>query len=309
MKAKILWILLILVLLGYLLTGVTQIRPGERAVVRRFGRILEEQPRPGLWIGLPWGMEEVEKIAVDQVRQVTVGYQPDYDASEDVTPPGQFLTGDNNLVNIQIVINYRINPDELVAYVRERDSIEPLLALTTESALAEWIAAHPVDEVLLRGSGDLPSALLDQTKPRLARYHLGIEVQSITVTHLQPPDQVKSAFDRVTRARTEIQQQILEAQSDADRKWSEAQSRKIQQEDDARTYVFKVKRLAQAEARAFEKRLAEYRRNPGVLQTGRLEHRERLLMLLRKNGVVQPIDPNLKPGPLAPSMIPGFPRP
>ena len=33
-------LILILVVVAYLLTGVTQVRPGERAVVRRFGRVV-----------------------------------------------------------------------------------------------------------------------------------------------------------------------------------------------------------------------------------------------------------------------------
>ena len=49
----------VLLALSYALTGVTQVQPGERAVVRRLGRVLEEQPGPGLWFGLPWGIDVV----------------------------------------------------------------------------------------------------------------------------------------------------------------------------------------------------------------------------------------------------------
>ena len=52
-----------------LLTSVTQIEPGERAVVRRFGRILEEKPGPGLHFLLPFGMDQVERVKVNQVRE------------------------------------------------------------------------------------------------------------------------------------------------------------------------------------------------------------------------------------------------
>src|SRR5438105_12888981 len=107
----------VLVLAGYLFTGVTQVRPGERAVVRRFGRVLDEKPRPGLWIGLPWGMDRVDRVPVDLVRRVTVGYEPSEEAPAGMIPIGQLLTGDRNLVNIQVVIDYGVMESAVDRYV------------------------------------------------------------------------------------------------------------------------------------------------------------------------------------------------
>src|SRR3954463_6835284 len=95
----------ILIALGaYLLTGVAQVRPGERAVVRRVGRVVA-QPAPGLWGGLPWGMDRGDRVPVNFVRHLTVGYDQagDQDA---LMPAGQLLTGDQNLVNVQVAVDY-----------------------------------------------------------------------------------------------------------------------------------------------------------------------------------------------------------
>src|SRR5262249_47432433 len=122
----------LVVLLGlYLLTGVTQVRSDERAVVRRFGRVLDYQPGPGLWIGLPWGMERVDRVRVDEVRRVEVGYQPDADEDGQTTLPGQFLTGDHNLVNLQMIVNYAVRHDELVNYVVHADEVNALVNRAT----------------------------------------------------------------------------------------------------------------------------------------------------------------------------------
>ena len=83
---RVLQALLGVFLLGYLSTCLTQVQRGERAVVRRFGRIAST-PGPGLYFGLPWGMDRVDRIAVDQVRRIVVGYQPDGDL-EDATCDG-----------------------------------------------------------------------------------------------------------------------------------------------------------------------------------------------------------------------------
>src|SRR5437764_7460433 len=101
---RILLLVFVLLLAVYALTGVTQVRPGERAVVRRFGRVLPDKPKPGLLIGLPWGMDRVDRIAVDRVQSVAVGYQPEETTDPAAMPPGQFLTGDHNLVNVQITL-------------------------------------------------------------------------------------------------------------------------------------------------------------------------------------------------------------
>src|SRR6516164_2446412 len=129
---------LLLLLVGYLLTGLRPVRPGERAVVRRFGRVLEEKPGPGLWIGLPWGMDCVDRVAVDLLRPVDVGYVPNADDGQS-TPPGQMLTGDHNLVNLRVVIQYRVRPDGVEDFVAQRGAdgstagIDRLIGLQIES--------------------------------------------------------------------------------------------------------------------------------------------------------------------------------
>src|SRR5206468_2364864 len=82
-------------------SALTQVQPGERAVVRRFGRLLAEKPGPGLYRGLPWGMETVERVPVGRVRRISIGVIDNDEPNPDVVPAGQLVTGDHNLVNVQ----------------------------------------------------------------------------------------------------------------------------------------------------------------------------------------------------------------
>src|SRR5437868_9438100 len=95
--------LLLFALLAYLATGLAQVRPEERAVVRRFGKVVA-RPGPGLWIGLPWGIDRVDRVPVRTVRQIKAGWVPETAPDAPGTPPGQFLTGDQNLVQVQLVL-------------------------------------------------------------------------------------------------------------------------------------------------------------------------------------------------------------
>src|SRR4051794_19378950 len=98
-------------LLAYLATGVAQVRPDERAVVRRFGTVVA-RPGPGLWVGLPWGMDRVDRVQVRTVRQLTVGFDDSAIEESLTTSAGQVLTGDQNLVNVRLVAEYAVSEQD-----------------------------------------------------------------------------------------------------------------------------------------------------------------------------------------------------
>jgi membrane protease subunit HflK len=303
---RVVRILLVLLLVGYLLTGITQIRPGERAVVRRFGRVLEHKPEPGLWVGLPWGMERVERVSVDLLRPVDLGYRPTEDDDE-TTPRGQLIAGDQNLVNARIVVNYRIRPEQVEEYVAQLDatgeaaSIDRSVAAAAESLVAEWVAGRNVDDVLLRGKAELPRWLVDRPErrleKRLAPLQLGIEITGATITHLAPPQQVQDAFDRVTQAQANIRTLTDAAQGQAQRTIRQKESEKFSIVQLAHAYAQEQRLQAQADAASFEKRMRQYHEarahNPDVLTAIWWEQMGELFKRLRANGKLDLLDHHL----------------
>jgi membrane protease subunit HflK len=292
----------VLLFLASLLTGVTQVRPGERAVVRRFGRVLDYKPGPGLWIGLPWGLDQVDRVAVDRFRRVTVGYDPAEEEKE--RPAGQLLTGDQNLVNVQLAIDYSIREEEVENYLVQKDRVDGLIARAAETIAAEWVAGHPVDYVLLSGKADLPQRLVpDQASPscklglqhRLKDYCLGVKIEGASVTLLIPPEQVRSDFEAVNKAHNRMQTDKFEAEQVKTRLMGEAQIERERLLRDAEAFVEEQRRLAQTDAANFEKRLQEYRRlkatNPDYLRDLWLNGIKRAYaLMLEKGGRVEPLD-------------------
>lgn len=289
----------VLVLVGYLLTGLTQVRPGERAVVRRFGRVLAEQPEAGLWIGLPWGLERVDRVAVDQVRRVEVGYRPETEENGLTTPEGQLLTGDHNLVDLQVVLHYTILRDEVEAYVVQAEQVDGLVERAAETALAEWVAGRPIDEVLLTGKVALPRWLVARTREFLEPYRLGVEVRDATVAHLLPPVEVKEAFDDVTQAQTTMRTQWYNAEQDAEQKRRTAAAECYRRRQLAEAYTEEQLKLARAEAASFRKRLAQYetmkRTNPDALGAIWWEEMGKLFAKLQQDGHIDLLDSHLGP--------------
>src|SRR5947209_7864690 len=180
----------LLLVCGYLATGVAQVRPEERAVVRRFGRVVA-RPGPGLWVGLPWGIDRVDRVPVRSVRQLAVGYDPDAGDDTPAIPPGQLLTGDQNLVNVKLVLEYAVDDtgDGLADYVANKDQADAVLTREAEALAAEWVGGRAVDEVLLAGRAAVPAWVMARLPGRVAAHRLGVVVQRVSVDYLAPPEE------------------------------------------------------------------------------------------------------------------------
>jgi membrane protease subunit HflK len=252
--------LLLIALAAYLLTGLAQVRPEERAVVRRFGKVVA-RPQPGLWVGLPWGVDRVDRVPVRTLRQVAVGYDPAAATDARLTPPGQFLTGDQNLVNVQLVLAYAIGETDadLDDFVMHQDQVDAVLAREAEAATAEWAAGRPVDEVLLTGNAALPAWLRDRLPARLRPCRLGVQVQRASVALLAPPDEVRSFFEAVNQAQNAIRTRENQARQEAGQRLRQAEAIRYKLEQDAEEYRDTQLRQARADATEFLADLAAYR--------------------------------------------------
>src|SRR5262249_59450727 len=106
---------------------------------------------------------------------------------------------------------------------------------------------------------------------------VGIEIQQADVAHLFPPQEVKNAFDEVTRAQTEIRTAVNRAEQEAQRRLYEAQSERYRMLQLAGAYAREQRVRAEAEASSFEQRLAQYRelkkKNPDFLRRGLLDEK------------------------------------
>jgi membrane protease subunit HflK len=297
-------------LVAYAATGVVQVSPGERAVVRRFGRVLEEKPEPGLWVGLPWGMDRVDRVAVDRVQSVTVGFREE--GNDDPMPAGQLLTGDHNLVNAQVTLYWKVKPEEIEDYVAQADRVDGLLTRAAEAVLAEWVAGREVDDVLLNGKNALPPALVAGTQRRVEGYRLGVQVLDARVALVAPPDDVKYAFDNVAREQAKVAALINQAEQEAESKLRAAQSDKFRVEQETAAYAERQTLLARREAERFTERLAQYeaglRSNPDYLRQIWEEERGKLFAKLKENGQLGLLDHHLGPDGLDLTVAPPLPK-
>src|SRR5437763_2730003 len=125
--------------------GWCMVAPGEVVVVRRLGRLVAPPWGPGLHWRYPLGIDRLDRVRCDAVRQLTVGQAGPPGADREASA-GEALTGDLNLVRIQATVQYRVARP--VDYVLHAEPAEPLLARAAEASLARALARRGVDAVL-----------------------------------------------------------------------------------------------------------------------------------------------------------------
>jgi membrane protease subunit HflK len=260
------WVLLfgLVVLLAYLSTGLYQVKPGEVAVVRRFGRVLEQPRFPGLNVGLPWGLDRVDRVPVDERRQITVGFAGPGPETATVVPAGQVLTGDNNLIDVTATIYYRVDgdrPEAIVQYVLNRDRVEGVLARAGEVALAATLAEQKVGEVLLGRARHLESSVQQRLVQTLRPYQLGVVIDSVNLTYVQPPAELADVFRMVNEAKSQKAQAETAARADRDTVTSSARTEASKVRTQAQAAAAQQVSRARAEAASFLALWREYRDN------------------------------------------------
>lgn len=271
-------------------TGIAQIRPEERGVVRRFGQIVA-RPGPGLWIGWPWGIDRVDRLAVRTARQLTIG-----DIQDDSENRSQFLTGDQNLIDVKLIVEYVVDESEegIDDYLANREIVDDLMRREVESLAAEWFGAMPIDDALLTARVAFPRWSLDRLTSRLAIHRLGILVQRISVEYLSAPIEVRDAFEQVNRAQTGIMTKENQARQDASTRRREAEAARYRNEQQAEAYRNERESLARADAEAFRKRLEQYRKlrtmNPAILDAIWWEEIGRVLFAMKSRGRIDLLD-------------------
>jgi membrane protease subunit HflK len=250
-----------------------------------------------LFVGLPYGIDRVERVSVDAVRRIQVGYRPDVEDEDQIAPLGQLLTGDHNLVNVQLAVDYTVKGEKLAEYVMYQDRADGIIARVTEAVAGEWIAGHTIDEILISAKAKLPGFLVRGVQDRLEPYRLGVDIQGASVSYLHPPGEVQAAFDEVTRAQAAIRTRENDARQQAHGEVRRAESEADRLEKLALAYRQEQLSLAHAEAEIFAKRLEQYQKlskaNPGYLAGIWWQEMGRLFVKLKENGQVDLLDHHL----------------
>lgn len=240
------WVLLVVIVLGWAGMGFYTVDQQERGVVLRLGKYYETV-NPGLQWNPPM-IDDVTKVNVTRVRTL------DHRAL--------MLTEDENIVDIDVTVQYLvIDPKAYRLNVRDPESS---LANASESALRQVVGSSEMHSLLTEGREALGFSVLESLQTYMQSYATGLRISKINVKNAQAPTQVQDAFDDVIKAREDEQRVKNEAESYANGIVPEARGEAQRMLEEASAYREQVVARADGEAKRFVALLGEYRKAPEV---------------------------------------------
>jgi modulator of FtsH protease HflK len=239
-------------------TGWCLVAPGEVVVVRRLGRRVDPPWGPGLHWRFPLGIDRIDRVRADAVRQVTIGLAAP--AAADLEPSaGEVMTGDLNLLRFQATVQYRVARP--IDYVLRVDQVEPLLATSAEASVSRALAVRGVDAVL-RSDRQAIAREVERDLTRAAdRYESGISILSVSLTDARPPNEVEADFAAAQSAESERDRRVNEAKGYDETTTTAARAAAGAKLETARAAAQRIVLFANADAQRFHLLLAEAERS------------------------------------------------
>jgi membrane protease subunit HflK len=271
-------------------TGLYRVDAAERGIILRFGRHVDTT-LPGLHWHMPWPIETKQIVNTAAIQSFT--------------EQTRMLTSDENLVEINLEVQYR--SANALDYAFNVFKPEDTLKEVSESAIREVIGRSKLDSVLESGRLDIVVRTKELVQRTLDAYKTGLEVTAVNLQDVRVPTEVAPAQADAIKAREDRDRLSLAAQAYANDLIPRARGNAQRQLQDAQAYRAKKIADAEGEAERFAKLLAEYERAPGVTRERLyIETIERVLKNSRKvlldtkgdgsNLVYLPIDKLLEQG-------------
>jgi len=280
-------LVLVVVPVIWLLTGFYIIQQGERGVELRFGA-KNEVTGPGLHWRLPWPIESVEKVNVEQVSTAWIGRR-DKGGGQD---NGYMLTEDENIVVAEFSVQYKIkDANNYLFNVRDQATT---VYQAMESATREVVGKNKLDFIMTEGQIEVAAKTQTLLQEILDRYKSGIQITQVKMQKAAPPDEVKAAFEDAIKAREDGERVKKEAQAYMNDIIPRARGASARLLQEAAAYKAKVSARAEGDARRFTSIVAEYSKAPAVTrQRMYLETMEQVLSSTTKIFVDQKTGNNL----------------
>jgi len=250
-------------------SGFFRVEPDELGVVLRFG----EQVRvvqPGLNYHIPYPIETVLTPKALRVNKIDIGMRVVDDIRRggttvrDVPEESLMLTGDENIVDVDFSVLWKVKPDGVGQFLFNIQNPEGTVKAVAESAMREVIGRSEIQPILTGARQTTETAVQDLMQKTLDHYGAGIIVQQVQLQKVDPPAQVIDAFRDVQAARADLERAVNEAQTYANRVVPEARGRVAQITQAAEAYRQQTVAEATGQTSRFLKIYEQYKKAPAV---------------------------------------------
>ena len=240
-----------LAVLAWGATGFYIVPEGQSGIVTTFGRYAETTAAGFRW-HLPMPIQDVQIVDVSSVRTTEIGFAGRSDRLREAL----MLTDDENIVDVQFTVQYRIKPgDGARDYVFRIRQPDLTVTQAAESAMREVVGRKAMDSVLFESKAEIAEAVKKSMQDMLDRYSSGIEVMSVAIQNAQPPQQVQAAFNDAVKAGQDRERSI---------NLGEAYRNAARLKEEALGYQARIVETARGDADRFSALQSQYAKAPEV---------------------------------------------
>lgn len=241
------------------LAGIFQLDVGEQAVILRLGAYQRTVTSSGLGFHLPAPIETHAIVETSKIRRAEFG---NVDAPLETKVETVMQTGDNAIVHLEFVVRYRVSNPRFALY-RVQD-LEGVVRDSAQAAMREVVALHHIDGVLADARFAVESEAERLLTALMELYETGVEITHVELQEVQPPTEVRDAFDDVVAANQDRNRQENEARAHKNQVLPRAEATAAELLESAEAY--KQGRIAAAEGEnaRFLSLLIEYRKAPEI---------------------------------------------
>ena len=245
-----------------ILSSIYTIDPGEVGVVQRFGK-LSSYSDPGLHFKIPF-VDSLTKVNVEKVRRVEIGFRSER-ARMNVLQESLMITKDENIVDAQAIIQWKIkDPGHFLFRVANS---ELTIKNTAEVALRSVIGVTKIDDALTTGREEIQVRTKEFLQELLDSYTSGVQITDVKLQIVDPPEEVKDAFNEVVRAKEDKERLINEAKAFFEDVIPKARGEAEKMIREAEAYREQRISTAQGDTSRFNQIYSEYKKDKDVTWT------------------------------------------
>lgn len=288
------WGIVGIILIIILVSIFYSIGPEQVGVIKRWGAYARTT-EPGLHLKLPF-VESVTKVRVKYIFKEEFGFRTLQAGVETIYAPGRYdseslmLTGDLNVAVVEWIVQYRVK--DPLNYLFKVKEVEGTIRNISESAMRQIVGDRSVDEVLTVGRIEVALEAQNKLQEILDSYRMGIQVTTVKLKDVNPPDPVKGSFNEVNVAKQDRETTINQAWEAYNKVIPKAKGEAEKTISEAEGYAVNRVNRSQGDARKFLAVWEEYNKARDV--TKRRLYLETLEEILPEIGTKYIIDSEQK---------------
>lgn len=260
------WVIPVLLILWAMISTYYTVPADSVGVLTRFGKYHDTQ-QPGLHFKLPFGIDEVQLVAVKRQHKLEFGFgtrgntNPDQ-VGEDPQAEKNMVTGDLNAALVEWVVQYHIDDPKL--YLFHANEPAATLRDLSEATMREVVGDRTVDEVITVGRQEIEDRSLVRLKELSKAYQLGFSIDQVQLKNVNPPREVQASFNEVNNAQQDRENMINIANGEYNKSVPRAKGEASQKISIAEGYKLKRVNEALGDVAAFNSVYEQYRNAPDV---------------------------------------------